>query len=36
MRVLEAQPVGIPDWAFEKGLVVCARRNIVTNYIATM
>ena len=24
MRVLEAQPVGIPDWAFEKGLVVCA------------
>ena len=24
MRVLEAQPVGIPDWAFEQGLVVCA------------
>lgn len=24
MRVLEAEPVGIPDWAIEKGLVVCA------------
>ena len=24
MRVLEAQPVGIPDWAYEQGLVVCA------------
>ena len=24
MRVLEAQPVGIPDWAIEQGLVVCA------------
>jgi II/X family phage/plasmid replication protein len=24
IRVLEAQPVGIPDWAFEQGLVVCA------------
>lgn len=24
MRVLEAEPVGIPDWAIEQGLVVCA------------
>ena len=24
IRILEAQPVGIPDWAFEKGLVACA------------
>ena len=24
IRILEAQPVGIPDWAFEQGLVVCA------------
>ena len=24
MRVLEAEPVGIPDWAIEKGLVICA------------
>ena len=24
IRVLEAQPVGIPDWAIEQGLVVCA------------
>ena len=23
MRVLEAQPVGIPDWAIEQGLVAC-------------
>ncbi len=23
IRVLEAQPVGIPDWAYEKGLVAC-------------
>ena len=23
MRVLEAQPVGIPDWAYEQGLVAC-------------
>ena len=24
IRVLEAEPVGIPDWAIEQGLVVCA------------
>ena len=24
IRVLEAEPVGIPDWAFEQGLVACA------------
>lgn len=24
IRVLEAEPVGIPDWAHEQGLVVCA------------
>ena len=24
MRVLEAEPVGIPDWAIEQGLVACA------------
>lgn len=24
IRVLEAEPVGIPNWAFEQGLVVCA------------
>lgn len=24
MRVLEAQPVGIPDWAIKQGLVACA------------
>ena len=23
IRVLEAQPVGIPDWAYEQGLVAC-------------
>ena len=23
VRVLEAEPVGIPDWAYEKGLVAC-------------
>ena len=23
VRVLEAQPVGVPDWAIEKGLVAC-------------
>ena len=23
MRVLEAQPVGIPDWAYEQKLVAC-------------
>ena len=23
MRVLEAEPVGIPDWAYEQGLVAC-------------
>lgn len=24
IRVLEAEPVGIPDWAYEQGLVACA------------
>jgi II/X family phage/plasmid replication protein len=24
IRVLEAEPVGIPDWAFDQGLVACA------------
>lgn len=24
LQVLEAKPMGIPDWAYEKGLVVCA------------
>ena len=24
IRVLEAEPVGIPDWAIEQGLVACA------------
>ena len=24
MRVLEAEPVGIPDWAIKQGLVACA------------
>ena len=23
IRVLEAQPVGVPDWAIEQGLVAC-------------
>ena len=23
IRVLEAEPVGIPDWAYEQGLVAC-------------
>ena len=23
MRVLEAQPAGVPDWAYEQGLVAC-------------